>query len=145
MIRLYDFSQLEKILVEATLEIVDQVASWIPVVLRTIKYFELDESRLACLHCSVVFIPRMVLLRREVFNMGKCFYRILLLSKERRNPAAKASALLFHLGQFYFVLELHPVLLFLQPLTLFSLMLPTLSDFPAFHLSGWPSVLRTSF
>ena len=82
MIRLYDFSQLEKILVETTLEIVDQVASWIPVVLRSIEYFELDESRLACLHCSVVFISRMVLLRGEVFNLGKRFYWILLLSEE---------------------------------------------------------------
>ena len=107
VIRLDDFPELEEVLVESSFEIVDQVASGVPVVSRSIEYFELDERRLASLHCCVVFVPWVLSLRRHVLNLCKRLHWVLLFGEERREPAAEASALLLHLGQLNFVLELH--------------------------------------
>lgn len=53
--RLADF---KKVLLAPSIVIVDEEASRIPVVLRVIKYFELDEGCLACLHSCVILVLR---------------------------------------------------------------------------------------
>ena len=70
MILGHGFTDLEEILLAATIVIVDEEASRIPVVLRVIKYFELDEGCLACLHSRVVLVLRDTILLRNMLHVG---------------------------------------------------------------------------
>lgn len=95
MVRLDSFSQLEEVFMAATIEVVDQVATRIPVILCTVKHLELDKGGLTCLHCGVILVSRISLLFWEMLNLSKSFHWICFFSEEGRNPIAEASILLF--------------------------------------------------
>ena len=82
VVGLDDFPQLEEVLVEATFEVIDQVAARVPVVCCSIEYFELDECCLTSLHCGVIFVSGIVLLLGNMLNLGKSLHRVLFLGEE---------------------------------------------------------------
>ena len=123
MILGHGFTDLEEILLAATIVIVDEEAARIPVILRTIEHFELDKGCLAGLHCGVILILRTVLLLGDVLDDSQILDRgSTLASKEAREPATPVS-LLIDLGKLDVVLEADSVLLhlFLQLLLLMLL------------------------
>ena len=83
MVRLDYFPQFEEILMKTTLEVINQVATRIPIILRTVEYLELDECRLASLHCSVVFISWISFLLWDMLDLSKSLHWILFFGEER--------------------------------------------------------------
>lgn len=64
-----------KVLLAATVVIVDQETSRVPTILRMIEHFKLDKSCLACLHCGVILVSFDAFLLRDVLNVGQIFDR----------------------------------------------------------------------
>ena len=60
---------LEKVFLAPAIKIIDQEATRIPVVFCSVEDLELDEGRLACLHCRVVLAFRTVLLLWHMLNV----------------------------------------------------------------------------
>ncbi len=64
-------ANLEEVFLAATVVVIDQETSWIPIVLCPIEDLELDEGNLTCLHGRCVLILTAVLLLRDMLNSGQ--------------------------------------------------------------------------
>lgn len=84
----HGLADLEEILLSAAIEIINEEAARVPIIVRVIEYLELDEGRLASLYCSAVLVFGTTFLVRYVLNLCQVFDRsALLCTKHPRQPA----------------------------------------------------------
>ena len=113
VIRCDTFGDLKEILLSATVEIIDQEATRVPVVLCPVEHFELDKSCLTSLHRGVVLILRAVRLLWHMLNVCQVLdIDSFLGSEDVREPVAPV-LLGWNASKLDIVLEAHHVLLFL--------------------------------
>ena len=111
VVRSHTLGDLEEVLLPPAVEIVDQEAARVPIILRPVKDFELDESGLTGLHRRVVLVLRTIFLLRHVLDVRQILdVDSLFLAEHGGEPRAPV-----FLGrdprQLNIVLEAHHVLL----------------------------------
>ena len=116
MLLLDHFPELKEVFMQATLKIVNEIASRVPIVRCLVEDFELNECSLACLDRGVVLISWVAFLLWTVFYCCKCFNWVLLCLEERAYPAADACRLFLHFCELYLVFKLYCVVLSLLSL-----------------------------
>ena len=111
VVRSHTLRDLKEVLLPPAVEIVDQETARVPIILRPIEDFELDESGLASLHRRVVLVLRTIFLLRHVLDVRQILdVNSLFLAEHGGEPRAPV-----FLGrdprQLNIVLEAHHILL----------------------------------
>lgn len=69
MVASHRLANFEEVLLTTTIEVINQEAAWVPIVLCLIKYFELNESGLSSLYTCIILILGYANLLRHVLSM----------------------------------------------------------------------------
>jgi len=105
------FADFKEILLPSPVVVIDQETARVPVVVRVVEHFKLDECRLAGLNRRVILVPWSVFLFWNVFYFCQILdRRALIPSEHSTDPGAPARLLFGDAGKFDVVLEADVVL-----------------------------------
>jgi len=136
MVAGHRLANFEEVFLSSSLEIVNQEAAWVPIILRLVKDLELDISRLPSLYSELVLVRGAAFLLRYMLDMRQVLDRDASLGTEHSREPSSPIFLWRNARQFYVVFETDCVLLALSlDLPCFSLRIMSIF-FPVFFVFG---------